>query len=102
MESSDPPNVTLGRPPATKHQGETLPSNVRTDSRLSTAGDGIKALLTPKEAARFLNMSVSWLAKSRMRGDGPPFIKIGRSIRYSKEGLIQWLKSQQRLSTCEQ
>jgi hypothetical protein len=47
-------------------------------------------------------MSVSWLAKSRMRGDGPPFIKIGRSIRYSKEGLIQWLKSQQRLSTCEQ
>jgi excisionase family DNA binding protein len=58
-------------------------------------------LLTPKEAARLLKVSLSWLAKARMRGDGPPFIKIGRSIRYSEAALIQWMKSQQRLSTSE-
>ena len=32
-------------------------------------------LLTPKEAARLLKVSLSWLAKARMRGDGPPYIK---------------------------
>jgi excisionase family DNA binding protein len=62
---------------------------------------GIK-LLTPKEAAELLKVSLSWLAKARMRGDGPPFIKIGRSIRYSELALLQWMKSHQHLSTSEQ
>ena len=55
-------------------------------------------LLTPKEAAEMLKVSVSWLAKARMRGDGPPFIRIGRSIRYSELGLLQWMKAHQHLS----
>jgi excisionase family DNA binding protein len=59
-------------------------------------------LLTPKEAAELLKVSLSWLAKARMRGDGPPFIKIGRAVRYSEAALLQWMKSQQRLSTSEQ
>jgi len=58
-------------------------------------------LLTPKEVAARLRVSQSFLAKSRVRGDGPPFIAIGRSIRYSESALIQWLRSQQRLSTTE-
>ena len=36
-------------------------------------------LLTPREAADFLRVSESWLAKARMRGDGPPYVKVGRS-----------------------
>ena len=44
-------------------------------------------------------ISLSWLAKSRMRGDGPPFIKIGRGVRYTEAALQQWMKSRQRLST---
>jgi predicted DNA-binding transcriptional regulator AlpA len=59
-------------------------------------------LLTPKESAELLKVSLSWLAKARMRGDGPPFIKIGRSIRYSELALLQWMKSHQHLSTSEQ
>jgi len=58
-------------------------------------------LLTPKEAATRLKVSQSFLAKARMRGDGPPYIMIGRSIRYSEATLIQWMRSQQRLSTSE-
>ena len=58
-------------------------------------------LLTPTEAAKRLQVSLSWLAKARMRGDGPPFIKIGRSIRYSELALLQWTKAHQRLSTSE-
>ena len=59
-------------------------------------------LLTPAEAAQLLRVSVSWLAKARMRGDGPPYIRVGRSIRYSEAALLQWMKSRQRLSTSEQ
>ncbi len=59
-------------------------------------------LLTPKEAAKLLKVSLSWLAKARMRGDGPPYIRVGRSIRYSEAALLQWMKSRQRLSTSEQ
>jgi predicted DNA-binding transcriptional regulator AlpA len=59
-------------------------------------------LLTAKEAARLLKVSLSWLAKARMRGDGPPYIRIGRSIRYAEAALVQWMKSRQRLSTSEQ
>jgi predicted DNA-binding transcriptional regulator AlpA len=60
------------------------------------------SLLTAKEAAPRLKVSTSWLAKARMRGDGPPYIRIGRSIRYSEAALLLWLKSRQRLSTSEQ
>ena len=59
-------------------------------------------LLSPKEAAKLLKVSLSWLAKARMRGDGPPYIRVGRSIRYPESALLQWLKSRQRLSTSEQ
>jgi predicted DNA-binding transcriptional regulator AlpA len=58
-------------------------------------------LLTAKEVAARFKVSVSWLAKARMRGDGPPYHRIGRSIRYAEPALIQWMKSRQRLSTSE-
>jgi predicted DNA-binding transcriptional regulator AlpA len=64
-------------------------------------GAGIERLLTPKEAAHFLRVSLSWLAKARMRGDGPLYIRVGRSIRYSETALLLWMKSRQRLSTSE-
>ena len=56
-------------------------------------------MLTPKQAARHLNLSVSWLAKRRLAGDGPPYIKLVGAVRYSEASLQQWMKSQQRTST---
>ncbi len=70
-------------------------------TRANASGPAI-VLLTPKEAAKLLKFSMSWLAKARMTGDGPPFIKIGKAVRYSEASLIQWMKGQQRLSTSEQ
>jgi excisionase family DNA binding protein len=58
-------------------------------------------LLTPKETAARLRVSLSFLAKARMRDEGPPFISIGRAIRYSESDLIQWIRSQERLSASE-
>jgi hypothetical protein len=39
-------------------------------------------MLTPKEFAKAKKVSISWLAKARRRGDGPPFVRFGRSVRY--------------------
>jgi len=62
----------------------------------------VSPLLTAKDAAVRLKVSTSWLAKARMRGDGPPYICVGRSIRYAETALVQWMKSRQRLSTSQQ
>jgi predicted DNA-binding transcriptional regulator AlpA len=78
-------------------------------SQLVSAGNSLPqtpavpaiVFLTPKEAAKIMKVSASWLAKARMRGDGPPYIKVGRSIRYSEAAILQWTKSRQRLSTSE-
>ena len=46
--------------------------------------------LTEKEAARYTAMSCSFLRQARMDGDrknrtpGPPYLKIGRSVRYPR------------------
>jgi predicted DNA-binding transcriptional regulator AlpA len=53
-------------------------------------------LLTPKETAARLKVSTSWLARARMTGDGPPYIKFGKSVRYIEAALQAWLKSHQR------
>jgi predicted DNA-binding transcriptional regulator AlpA len=53
-------------------------------------------LLEPSEAAAFLKVSISWLAKARATNDGPPFVRIGRCVRYSKAALLRWLKSRER------
>jgi predicted DNA-binding transcriptional regulator AlpA len=58
-----------------------------------------ECLLTPREAASFLRVSESWLAKARMQGDGPPYVKVGRSVRYPEGALLQWMKSRLHLST---
>ena len=48
-------------------------------------------LLTPKEAAAYCRVSVSWLANMRMNGGGPDFIKIGMKISYGQSDLDAWL-----------
>ncbi len=59
----------------------------------------LEEMLTPAEFAKALKVSESWLAKARMRGDGPPFIKVGRSVRYFP--LRHWLDAQGRSPSSE-
>ena len=77
-------------PPKTSNPSGSSPS-IPTGSR--------EFFLTPKQAARILNLSVSWLAKRRLAGDGPPYVKLGGAVRYPEAALQQWMKSQQRTST---
>ena len=58
-----------------------------------------KRVLSEIETSQYIGMSRSFLRQSRMEGNrdnrtpAPPFIKIGRSVRYLKEDLDQWLDS---------
>lgn len=53
-------------------------------------------MLTTKDAAARIGKSVSWLNKSRMRGDGPVYLKNGGSVRYMPEDLDAWLAANRR------
>jgi len=56
-----------------------------------------KRVFTEIETAAYIGMSRSYLRQSRMEGSrhnrtpAPPFIRIGRSVRYLKEDLDLWL-----------
>lgn len=59
--------------------------------------------LTEIETAAYIGMSRSYLRQARMEGHrenrtpAPPFIKVGRAVRYLREDLDCWLDKQQKL-----
>lgn len=52
-------------------------------------------------AAAMLRVSPSYLNKRRVYGDGPPFHKFGKAVRYEVAGLLDWAAAQARRSTSE-
>lgn len=55
--------------------------------------------LREREAAEYLGVSRSWLAQGRIRGselDTPPYLKLGRSVRYDRDDLDAWLEQRRR------
>jgi predicted DNA-binding transcriptional regulator AlpA len=59
-------------------------------------------LFDPHEAASFLRVSRSCLAKWRCSGTGPPHIRVGSRIRYSRIAVELWLAGRVRTSTSEE
>jgi excisionase family DNA binding protein len=55
----------------------------------------------PREAADYLRSSESTLAKKRLTGEGPPFVRIGRAVRYRRSDLDAWMAASIRTSTSE-
>jgi predicted DNA-binding transcriptional regulator AlpA len=61
----------------------------------------MKRALTEIETADYIGMSRSFLRQARMEANqfkanqtsAPPFIKIGRAVRYLREDLDAWLDS---------
>jgi hypothetical protein len=55
-----------------------------------------KAILNEKETAQYLRLSVSFLRASRLtspRTSGPPWVQMGRAVRYRLVDLDAWLES---------
>ena len=59
-------------------------------------------LISEKDAAEYIGMSAQFLRKSRMEGvrqnrtAGPPFVRIGRSVRYDLSDLEKWIDAHRR------
>lgn len=46
---------------------------------------------TEEECASFLQVEPEYLRKLRQRGGGPPFVKVGRRVRYIPAHVSRWL-----------
>jgi excisionase family DNA binding protein len=58
-------------------------------------------LMPTAEAADYLKMARSTLAKARLHGTGPRFIKIGRAVRYRRADLDAWINARYADSTAD-
>jgi predicted site-specific integrase-resolvase len=61
----------------------------------------IETLLTPVQAAAVLQVKTNTLAKWPVAGEGPAFIRVGRSVRYSASEIARFIDSQTRRSTSQ-
>ena len=59
------------------------------------------AILNTKQAADYVGLSPSTLAKLRLSGDGPVFVKMMSRVGYQLPFLDEWLAQRQRTSTSE-
>lgn len=58
-------------------------------------GSETDQLLTVEDVAGFIKRSVGSLNKDRLKSTGPPFVKLGRLVRYRKSALIEWLEQRE-------
>lgn len=66
----------------------------------ATLDDRTRAVDTDGAAER-LGVTPETLRNWRWRGDGPPFVKLGRAVRYRLSDLSAWLDAQTRTSTSD-
>lgn len=71
------------------------------DGEIAAAHGLLRRLLRPQEAAAYLGLSHSTLAKLRLTGGGPSFRKLGRSVRYHLDDLDRWAAERSQRSTSE-
>jgi excisionase family DNA binding protein len=58
-------------------------------------------MLTVLEAADYLRLSTRTLERLRCSGLGPKYVKLGRSIRYQRDALDEWIAGRVFQSTSE-
>jgi hypothetical protein len=52
-------------------------------------------------AAMVINCSPKTLEKKRHTGDGPPYFKIGKLVRYRRSRLLAYINARERTSTSD-
>jgi predicted DNA-binding transcriptional regulator AlpA len=58
-------------------------------------------LMNEQAVAKQLNCQIKTMQAWRNRGGGPPFVRVGRLIRYSPDSVAEWIKSRTVQSTSE-
>ena len=60
------------------------------------------SLLTESEAAKLLRFTPRFLQARRVRGDGPPFVRVSRrAVRYRRCDLVAWIEERVCISTSD-
>jgi len=54
-----------------------------------------------RDSADYIGVTISTLAKWRMTGFGPRYIKAGARVLYDRADLDEWLKTRRRSNTAE-
>jgi predicted DNA-binding transcriptional regulator AlpA len=67
----------------------------------SIPSNDLDAALNENEAAQFLGLSSRTLQAWRVRGGGPPYVKIGRAVRYQRRALVNFQEQHTVTSTTE-
>ncbi len=71
------------------------------DEQTRKNGVGMSTLMTEQEAGAILRVTVKTLQGWRYRGGGPPFVKVGRCVRYRLEDLQAFVTAAIRTSTSD-
>ena len=58
-------------------------------------------LLTEKEAADLICYTPRALQNWRLRGGGPEYVKIGRSVRYQRRDVLKFIDERKRRNTSQ-
>ena len=58
-------------------------------------------IMDARAAARVVGLAHGTLAKMRLSGTGPVFLKLNRAVRYRRSDLDKWLASRARMSTSD-
>lgn len=66
-----------------------------------SSGPQHESLIDTAAVAKLLGLAPISLAKMRLRGNGPPYMQLGRAIRYSPSEVLAWARSRTRRSTSE-
>lgn len=64
------------------------------DDVVNASGPGV--LLDPVEVGRVLGIPTATLANWRCAGTGPPFLRVGRHVRYRHGDLDAWIDARVR------
>ncbi len=59
----------------------------------------MRKLMTEEQVADLLGFAPKTLANQRCRGEGPPFLKLGRLVRYDPEDVTLWISANRMQST---
>lgn len=85
---------------ATTYMGVYVKRQLPTQTMKDKPMTDVRPLAAPVEVAEFLGVSPNALAKMRMTGNGPEFLRVNaRTIRYRWEAVESWLNGQTHTTT---
>ena len=58
-----------------------------------------EALMNEVQVSEFVCVTVRALQSWRLRGGGPPYSKLGKSVRYRRRDVVDWVDQHRQTST---